>query len=335
VWKNDPARAVVDMITGTWQTQALYAAVALRLPDHVAAGHITGSDLAVAAEADPDGIIRLMRLLTAIGVFGGDDHSGYALTDVSSLLRSDVPGSMRDMCLMYGEEFHQAWGEALTAVRAGRSGFEAAFGRSLHEYLAQERDSGPKFLRAMNAGSPFFADVPAVYGFDGVQTITDVAGGSGKLLATILQACPGTTGVLFDREHMLPMAKEQLSSTVDPDRFTLEAGDFFESVPAGSDVYLLSRILQDWDDNSCATLLTNVRRAMLRDSDRLLIVERVINETGTRVLPVLFDLHLLMMAGGRERTLAGYKSLLENAGMRLEAIHDLALETTLLVARPA
>lgn len=335
MWKNDPARAVVDIITGTWQTQALYVAVALRLPDHVSAGHITSSDLAVAADADPDGIIRLMRLLTAIGVFGGDDHSGYAMTDISRLLRTDAPGSMRDMCLMYGEEFHRAWGEALAAVRVGQAGFEAAFGRTLHEYLAQESGSGPRFLRAMNAGSPFFSDVPDVYGFEGVKTITDVAGGSGKLLATILQVRPATTGVLFDREHMLPMAKEHLSSTLDPDRFTLVAGDFFESVPPGSDVYLLSRILQDWDDSSCITLLTNVRRAMRRHSDRLLIVERVINETGTRVLPVLFDLHLLMMAGGRERTLAGYKSLLEGAGMRLEAIHDLALETTLLVARPA
>jgi len=97
-------------------------------------------------------------------------------------------------------------------------------------------------------------------------------------------------------------------------------------VPLGSTV-LLSRILQDWDDSACITCLTNVRRAMLQDSDRLLIVERVINETGHARVASVFDLHLLMMAGGRERTLAGYKSLLEGAGMRLEAIHDLALET--------
>lgn len=112
---HSSARAVVDIVTGTWRTQALYAAVALRLPDHIAQGRTTSASLAAKADADPDGIIRLMRLLTALDVFGGDDRTGYELTPVSELLRSRVPGSMRDMCLMYGEEFHRAWGCAVTA----------------------------------------------------------------------------------------------------------------------------------------------------------------------------------------------------------------------------
>src|ERR1700678_1224401 len=98
--QQNPARAVVDIVTGTWRTQALYAAVALRLPDYIADGHTTSAGLAAEANADPDGIIRLMRLLTAMGVFGGDDRTGYELTPVSELLRSGTPGSMRDMCLM-------------------------------------------------------------------------------------------------------------------------------------------------------------------------------------------------------------------------------------------
>ncbi|UVS81459.1 methyltransferase [Actinokineospora sp. UTMC 2448] len=326
----DPARTVVDIVTGTWRAQALHAAVTLRLPDLVAAGHDTGPDLAAKADADTDAVVRLMRLLTAIGVFDGDE-TGYRPTAVSELLR-DVPGSMRDMCLLYGAEFHQAWGATAEAVRTGRSGFAHAFGRTLHGYLADEPDAGPRFLRAMNAGSVFFTDVPEVHDFAGSRVIADIAGGSGMLLSTVLKANPDAVGVLFDREHMLATARAHLASTLEPGRFEVVAGDFFDAVPEGADTYLLSRVLQDWDDDSCVTLLTNVRRAMSEDSARLVIVDRIIE--GDRVLPLLYDLHLLMMAGGRQRTLDGYRSLLAASGLRLLAVHGLALENSLLVVGP-
>lgn len=331
---NDPARTVLDLITGTWRTQALYVAVALQLPDHVAAGATTSAELAERADADPDAVIRLMALLTTLGVFGGDDRVGYRLTAVSELLRTGSPKSMRDMCLLYGEEFHVAWGEAATAVRTGQSGFELAFGETLHQYLADKPDAGPKFLRAMNAGSTFFSGVPAAYDFSECRTVTDVAGGSGILLSTVLRAVPGPKGLLVERDHMIPVAEEHLAATVAADRYEVVAGDFFEAVPGGSDVYLLSRILQDWDDSACITLLSNIRRAMAGPAARLLIVERLISGSGSEQLPRLFDMHLLMMAGGRERTMSGYRSILDGAGFRVASVHAMELETTLLVAAP-
>ncbi|UMP03726.1 acetylserotonin O-methyltransferase [Amycolatopsis sp. EV170708-02-1] len=328
------ARAVVDIVTGTWRAQALHAAVALGLPDHLAEGHVTSASLAARAQADPDGVLRLMRLLVAIGVFGGDDRTGYRLTPISQLLRTGTATSMREMCRLYGEEFHQAWGSVVTAVRTGRSGFEHAFDRTLHEYLAEVPGAGQRFLDAMNAGSTFFADVPAAFDFTRGKTIADLGGGSGNLMSTVLQAHPHLRGVLVDKEHMLPVARNQLVARGCADRCEVVAGDIFEGVPKDVDFYLLSRILQDWDDSECITLLTHCRRAMADDSARVLILERVIPDSGTEVLPLLWDLHLLMMAGGRERTLASYESILDGAGLRLESAHPLALETTLLVAAP-
>jgi hypothetical protein len=330
-----PSHRIVDLITGTWRAQALYAAAAHRLPDHVAAGHRTPAALAGAAGADEEGIARLMRLLVGLGVFAGDEQAGYRLTPVSELLRDGVPGSMRDMCVLYGEEFYEAWGAVATTVQTGHSGFESSFQQDLHSYLAEYPDAGAKFLRAMNAGSVFFGDVPRVHDFSGCGTVTDLAGGSGLLLSTVLRAAPGARGVLFDRPHMLPVAREHLEATV-PGRFDLVAGDLFGSVPGGSDVYLLSRVLQDWDDRACTALLANVRKAMTARGARLLVVERVIPVGGADpgLLPQLFDLHLMVMAGGQERTLDGYRHLLERAGLRLASTHDLALESTLLVAEP-
>jgi hypothetical protein len=329
------ARSVVDLVTGTWRSQALYATVELRLPDHIAAGYTTSADLAAKVGADPDRIIRLMRLLVGIGVFAGDDLLGYRLTATAQLLRTGVPGSMRDMCLMYGQEFYQAWGSVVAAITEHRSGFEASFGRTLHEFLATEPGAGPRFLSAMNAGSVFFADVPERFDFTGSRVVVDLGGGSGMLLATVLAANPALHGILVDRAHMVAVAGEHLATVLEPGRFEVRVGDIFDSVPPGGDVYVLSRILQDWSDSECITLLSNCRRAMTSASARLLIVERVIVEDGSTELPLLWDLHLLMMADGRERTMASYQSILDGAGLRLECVRELALETSMLVVAPA
>ncbi|MEU3459131.1 methyltransferase [Streptomyces sp. NPDC006733] len=328
-----PARRVVDILTGAWQAQALYAVAALNLPDHIAAGHTTAAKIAAAAGCDEDGIERLLRLATAMGVFE-DTADGYRLTAVSELLRADDARSMRDMAVIYGEEFHRAWGQVVPALRTGTSGFAVAFGTPLRGYLETEPGAGEKFQKAMNAGNVFFPDVLAAHDFTACRTVVDVAGGSGMLLATVLRAHPQLRGVLFDLPHMTPVAREHLLGAVGPDRWQTVAGDVFREVPPGADVYLLSRVLQDWDDERCVRMLSVIRRAMPA-AGRLLIVERVIPTDGSGLLALLWDLHLLMAAGGRERTLDGYRAVLDGAGLRLESVTPMALETSLLVAAPA
>jgi hypothetical protein len=335
MYDGHAARRVVDIITGSWQSQALYAAVALELPDHIAAGHRTDAALAAATGSVPDGITRLMRLLLAMEVFGRSPERGYELTPVGELLRTDSEQSMRYMVELYGEEFRAAWGEVVPAVRTGSSAFEHALGTSIHAYLANVPGAGAKFQRAMNAGNVFFSDVLDAFDFSRCHTVVDVAGGSGQLLSVVLRAHPHLRGVLFDLPHMIPVARAHLDSCVGRDRYDAVDGDIFASVPEGADAYLLSRILQDWDDDQSVTLLSNIRKA-LPDTGRLLVLERVIPEEGApELLPLLYDLHLLMAAGGRGRSLDGYRDVLTAAGLSLESVQPLALETTLLVAAPA
>lgn len=326
------ARRVVDIITGTWQAQALYAAVALGIPDLLAAGHTTDEALAERTGSDPDGIRRLLRLLAAMDVFE-TTKTGYRLTPAGELLRADAAHSMSDMVRIYGEEFHRAWGAVVPAVRTGTSGFQHAFGKTLHAYL-RDPEAGARFQRAMNAGNAFFPDVLDAFDFGDHHTVVDVAGGSGMLLGTVLSAHPHLRGILFDQPHMVPVATAHLDTVVGPGRYEARAGDIFQGVPDGADVHLLSRVLQDWDDDRCVTLLSHIRAA-LPATGRLLILERVIPDNGETLLPLLYDLHLLMAAGGRERDLTGYRDVLAAAGLRLESVHALSLETSLLVAVPA
>ncbi|MFE6719670.1 methyltransferase [Streptomyces albidoflavus] len=332
------AREVIDLATGTWRAQALYAAAALRIPDHLADGAVTCAALAARTGTGEDAISRLMRLLAALGVFEGTEKTGYRLNAVSGLLRSDVPRSMRDMCLIYGEEFHRAWGAVLPALRTGGTGFEAAFGSTLGDYLRDTPGAGPKFQRAMSVGSAPFAEVCQAIDFSRYGRVVDVGGGNGTFLSMVLRENPGLHGVLFDLPHMAPLAREHLGPGLVSDRCRIMTGDAFEAVPTGGDAYLLSRVLQDWDDDDCVRLLANCRRAM-RGHGRLFILERIVQEGGpdlpAAVLPMLWDVHLMLIAGGRERTLPEYRSLLDRAGLRLESVESLPLETSLLVTSSA
>ncbi|NSC25468.1 hypothetical protein FM076_31675 [Streptomyces albus subsp. chlorinus] len=326
-------RGVVDIITGGWRAQALYTAVKLGLPDHIEAGRTTSGELAAATGADERGVHRLLRLLVAMGVFEGSESTGYRNTRISAVLL-DRPQSLRDMCLLYGEEFYSAWGYAHQAISTASSGFEAAFGEPFYEYLGQDAATARRFQHAMNAGNMFFHQVPEVFDFSSGKMIVDVGGGGGHLLATILGAVPDARGTLLDRAHMMPKAREHLAATVGLERVQLVGGDMFEDVPAGGDVYILCRVLAGWDDDAVVQVFENCRRAMADSTSRLLILDRFVEDENPTVLPALWDLHLLMTTGGEHRTLSRITALLNTAGLDVSRTTELPMETTALIAAP-
>jgi len=326
---------VIDILTGTWRAQALYAAAALGLPDHVAHGYVSPASLALEARADEESLRRLMRLLVVLGLFEADDVGSpvYRLTPAGELLRGDVPGSLRDMCLIYGEEFHRAWGSVVPAVRSGGTGFAEVFGMPLADYLRDVPGAGAKFQAAMSAGGAVFDEFSRLADLSSSDTVVDVGGGSGTLLSAVLRDHPRLRGVLFDLPSVVERAGEVLGSVFPPERTSVVAGDVFDAVPEGADTYMLSRVLQDWGEKECSKILTNCRRAMSEGS-RLLVLERVVDIDRSSVLPVMWDVHLMMVAGGRERTIDEYRSLFQDSGFRLEQCVPLPLENSLLVASP-
>ncbi|MFE7313761.1 methyltransferase [Streptomyces sp. NPDC057555] len=326
-------RDIIEIITGGWRSQALYTAVKLEIPDHIEAGRATCGELATATGAEEDGIRRLMRLLVAMNVFQGNDKDGYQNTTVSAALL-DGSHSLRDMCLLHGEEFYAAWGNAHQAISTVGSGFEAAYGHSFYTHLGQHEDTAKRFQRTMNAGNMFFPQVPEVFDFSGDKMVVDVGGGGGDLLASILKATPDARGTLFDREHMMPAAGKHLADTVGLDRVQLVAGDMFESVPAGGDVYILCRVLAGWDDDAVVEVFENCRHGMVDSSSRLIVFDRVVVDEDSPVLPPLWDLHLLMTTGGRHRSLDTFTELLDRAGLYVERVAELPMDNSAVIAAP-
>ena len=323
---------VVELVTGGWRAQAVYAAAKFRLPDHIEAGLSRDGELAEAAGVEEQGIHRLMRLLVAMGVFEWSPETGYRNTPVSTALL-DRPGTMRDMCLLYGEEFYTAWGHAAECFRTSTAGFELAYGEPLYRHLDSHPDLADRFQRTMKAGNLFFDHVPEIFDFSG-KTVVDCGGGNGHLLSVILEAAPDARGKLIDREHVVPIAREYLAGTVGLDRVELFGGDMFTSVPEGGDVYIFCRVLAGWSDDDAVAAFEHCRRAMSGPSSRLLVMDRMVVDNGSTMLPALWDLHLLMTTGGGHRSVDRFRSLLDRAGLDVERIAGLPMETTALIAAP-
>ncbi|HWO60332.1 MAG TPA: methyltransferase [Umezawaea sp.] len=320
---------LLRLLTGAWATQAIATAAELRLFDHL---DTTAAlpDLAAATGTDRHSLARLLRYLTALGVV----HSSgtrYGLTEPGALLRSDQAGSMRPLALMYGGPFYRSFAAFTDAVRTGAESYAKVFGTHHFEHMATDPDLAELFHRSMASSNAVFAGVTAAHDFSTARTVVDVAGGNGELLSRVLRANPALHGVLLDRPHALTAARDRLADLTD--RVTLLPGDFTRSVPDTGDVYLLSRVLHDWDDDQCRTILTTCARDMPAHAE-LLVVERLLPEADdTDSLAIPWDVHMLCNTGGRERTESHYRTLLTQAGFTLTETHPLPLDAHLLRAR--
>lgn len=285
------------------------------------------TDIADSVKADPPTLYRLLRALTDVRVFDELTGGHFALTDLGSLLRSDVLGSMRSWTIMIGLPWHQhSWADLLGSVRTGEPAFDRVHGRDAFDYFRDHPDDAKVLNDAMTAASSqFIAPVVGSYDFGSLGTIVDVSGGHGALLAAVLAANPGVRGVLFDQPGVIAGAGGPLREAGVADRCEYVSGDFFESVPPGGDAYLLSNIVHDWDDERAVRILSQCRIA-LAAGGRVLLGEAVLPAEPQPSPAKWIDLQMLVMGGGRQRTESDYRDLFKQAGLTLSRVipgHDM------------
>jgi hypothetical protein len=243
---------------------------------------------------------------------------------------------MRSWVRMTGlKAWHQAYAEALHSVRTGEPVFKRATGAEFFDYFAARPHESEIFNGAMNDfGLVVSAAVVEAYDFNGISSIVDVGGGHGTLIAAILKRWPKITGVIYELPHVAEGARRAMGEAGLADRCEIVGGDFFQSVPAGCDAYILRWIIHDWDHDRALTILKNCRRAMGK-TGRLLLVEAIITPGDDLHPGKLLDFVMLTGLGGQERTEAEYGELLAEAGFRLNRIVPTESHMSVVEALPA
>lgn len=301
---------VLDGLFGLFDNRVLGLLCELDLPEHLATPR-TAAQLAAETGAPVDAMERLLRFSAARGFVGHDRKGRYRANAVTTMLRRDQPGSWRGWVEFASSDwFWAAWRRADAPFGAQpESGMLAANGIEFFDYLEQgPRPAGAAFHGAMEAGATMQA-VALSHGLDweGVRRVCDVGGGTGAALQTLTRLRPELEPLLFDRPEVVADA---------PDDLPAVGGDFFTSVPAGSDRYLLLAVVHDWDDADAVRILRCVRGA-LPERGEAVVVENVLPDRPRDEFAVASDLLMLVLGPGRERTRTQFDALFAAAGLTL------------------
>ncbi len=307
-----------QLLGGYRVSQAIHVAAVLGIADVLEEQPLDEVQLAKATDADGAALGRLMRALSAVGVFTENDDGRFANNELSLGLVTDTPGSVRAHAIFVGSEYHwNTWSSLIHSARTGAGAFEVLYGTDPWTYRAERPEESAVFDAAMKSITEGLVEaVAASYDFEQVETAVDVGGGNGTLLMGLLTAEPHMTGTVFDLPHVIDAARDAIAASPVQHRLRLAAGSMFEEVPSGADCYLLKSVIHDWDDDQAVAILASCRDAMTNRSV-LLMVERLLEGPNRGAEAKLMDLTMLVMLGGRERTEDGYAQLCRRAGLRL------------------
>jgi SAM-dependent methyltransferase len=335
--KAESASRLLELIMVRLISESLHVAAALGVADLLADGPKSSEQLAEATGASAPYLHRVLRALTTFNVFSQDAAGRFALAPMGEFLRRDVEGSLNGTALFFGGE-RGASIEALflESVKTGESASEKLFSGDWISRI-QSDPEGVKIFNAMMTtfSTIHLTGVLEAYDFSEIGKIVDVGGGHGKIIAEILKRNPRMRGILFDMQHAFAGGRKTIEQAGLADRCEIVSGNFFVSVPAGADAYLLSRVIHDWNDEKSVAILKVIRRAMAPNG-RVLILETMLRPTPRPVYPVLSDLNMLLRTGGCERTEDDYRALYRGAGYELtRAVATISpTGTTVIEGRP-
>ncbi len=309
----------MSLVDGYLSTQLIYVAAELALADALTGRTLTAADLAGNLGMQEPSLRRILRGLAAIGILAETPPDRFALTPMGELLRTDHPRSLHGAVLVRGRIYYETMGALFDSLTKNRTPFQQVHGTRFFDYLEEHPDQGAVFQSSMAGRSRHEAKaVVESHSFSPFRRIVDIGGGDGTLLGRILAATPTAQGILFDRPDAVARAVAHLGRVAVTGTWQAVEGDFFECVPPHGDLYILSRVLHDWNDHDATTILVNCRQVMASNSALIIIEAPMPRRAVDQPAAIRMDLHMLaLLEGGRERTIAEYGELLDAAGLRL------------------
>jgi hypothetical protein len=325
---------------GGWIASAVGVAASLEVADLLADGPRDAADLAAAARVHAAPLAQVMRALVAVGLFAETPEGAFANTPDSETLRNNHPQSVRSWCMLAGGDYQRLFQGLTHAVSAGQPAAATVLGETLYSYLKHTPDAADVYDRAMeDLARPLAGVLAASRDFSHVRTVVDVGGGRGTIARGLLRALPHLRGICLDRPDVCERARNDIEPGLQG-RLTYIGGDFFESVPAGADLYILKNVLHNWSDASGEAILRAIAVGLQGvEHGRLWIIEPVVGGGMNAMYRALDDLLQLVVCepGATPKSTGGLSSLAERAGFHVVAVEDLPSGHTVVeaVAAPA
>jgi acetylserotonin N-methyltransferase len=312
----DPSR-VHELVEGFRRSKVMFTALAMGIFDRLQSAPETAHSLAAALGADADATERLLDACAALELL--EKHDGvYSNSPVAETYL--FSGSSVSLCGYIGFSdmaTYSLWGHLEDAVREGSNRWKQTFGLDgpLFSHFFRTEESMRVFLRGMHGqGMVTSPRVVAAFDLSRFGTIADLGGGTGHLAIAACERYASMQGVVFDLPGPVAIAREHMALSTARDRLQAVPGDFFEDPLPPADLYALGRILHDWTEAKIVRLLRRIFDR-LPSGGALLIAEKLLNEDGVGPLWAnLQSLNMLVMTEGKERSVSGYRRLLEPLG---------------------
>jgi SAM-dependent methyltransferase len=292
----------------------LHVVATLRIADLIVAGAGGIDDLAAAAGCDAHALQRVLRHLAGAGVFEEPEPGRFALNATAEGLLDPAARLGLDLNGIGGRMAH-AWSTLPTYVRTGAPGYAEVFGLPFWDDLAAHPDVAASFdalMGPLGHGAPD-PEIELAGGWEPVRTVVDVGGGSGSMLAELLRARPALRGTLVDLPSTAARAAATFATAGVAERAGAVGQSFFEPLPAGADLYLLRKVINDWPDREATAILARCAEAA-RPDGRVVVLGGVSDDDEASLLTIE-----AVLLGGRHRTVAEFGELARAAGLELVA----------------
>ena len=313
-----PEDQMMQWITSKWISKPIHVAAELGIADLLRDKPMSVEKLAQRTKTHAPTLYRLLRALSAVGIFAEIDDQVFDLSPLAQCLCSEA---MRPLVMMFLSDWHdKAWSNLAYSVRTGKPAFDHAFGKGAFEWMEENPEARSILDRGQGLKAIGFAEaVIEAYDFSDISSICDVGGGQGTFLIQLLANYPHIMGIVADLQGAVVSAEKAIVKANLHDRCKAIPYDFLKDAPPVCDAYFLVNILHDWEEEICCRILKNISQAMNADS-RLLIVEYLLEPGPGFSVAKLLDIEVLVMGGGRERTVDEYKALLDSVGIAVSKV---------------
>lgn len=318
------AESLLANVADCWKSQAIGTFAELDIAKHMRVGFVSSTRLAELLDCPREPLHRFLNACVTLDLVCKSAEDQFELTPTGMLLAEDAPNSVRNWVLWWTKELWPAIGELSYSVRTGTSARQKLYGTSGFEHLDQNPERAAMFHRGLGEITRFVArDIVRSFDFSKFDVVLDVGGGSGQLLAAILDSNKDATGILFDLPSAIDQLRPNLGEPELKDRVKFVAGDFFHSIPKGADAVVLKSVLHDWSREDALRILNTCRQS-IEPGQKLLLIERFApsefgNDETSRTMAQR-DLTMLVAHGSKERTEDEYRDLLVESGFSVETV---------------